>query len=76
MSNEMATSRTIGAMKPMDRATLVKAVAAGLLLGTTLACQQPARSAADAKDGGGAGSNEPLDRSGGADKSHCGGKGE
>ena len=62
-------------MKPIARATLAKAAAAGLLLGSTLACQEPAKSAADAKDGG-ASVNEPLDRSGGADKSHCGGKGE
>ncbi len=63
----------------MNRSTplshrLAKAAAIGLLLGASGACDQPAKSAADAKDGGSP--NEPLDRSGGADKAHCGGKGE
>jgi hypothetical protein len=58
------------------RARLAKVAAVGLLMGvTSVACDEPAKSAADAKDGGGA-ANDPLDRSGAADKSHCGGKGE
>jgi hypothetical protein len=59
------------------RARLAKAAAMGLLIGVaTVACEEPAKSAADARDGGGGGANEPLDRSGAADKAHCGGKGE
>jgi len=57
------------------RARLAQAAAIGLLIGaSSAACEQPAKSAADAKDGGSG--NETLDRSGAADKAHCGGKGE
>jgi len=42
------------------------------LLASTTACDEPAKSAADAQDAG-TPSSSPVDRSNNADKSHCGG---
>jgi len=48
---------------------IAKTALLGLILGASAACEEPAKSAADAKDGGANGS----DRHGDVDKSHCAG---
>ncbi len=53
---------------------LAKMALLGIVLGAT-ACDEPAKSAADAQDGG-ASTREGTDRAGSGDKSHCGGDGK
>ena len=49
---------------------IVKAAVLGIVLGAA-ACDEPAKSAADAKDGGASSSRPDNDRASAGDKSHC-----
>lgn len=58
-----------------DRARrIAKAALLGVIVGTA-ACDEPAKTAADAQDGG-ATSRQDTERAGSGDKSHCGGDGK
>lgn len=66
-------------MLGMNDRTRAKRLAKIALLGVVLgaaACDEPAKSAADTRDGGTGTTREGNDRAGSGDKSHCGGEGK